>query len=327
MSAQQSRTITFFYSDLCERHAVDALAAECSERGLTVEFTVDLKRRADIGVYCQHNVRPNANHSIIMLHDMAQRHDIWPHFWVHEPWNEFDIGILPGKTWVERWRTLANYRVAQPRIGVFEFGWPKADPLFKNASHFEARSVALRAALGLKFPVSILYAPSWENDGKQNDFVSALYQLPVNLLLKQAPWSQAYPKILSNIDEMNSLHKGFADNVYILDPKTNIIDCLGVSDLLVSDESSVLLEASLFRVPSLAVSDWLIPDRSPPRPACVPYKNIRTTTKASLRDDCLSILENYQEAAEEAISIRDENFSNLGFSSARIVDLIFKHFL
>lgn len=314
--------ITFFHTDNCERQTVEPIAAEAQKRGFPVRFCSDLRERAVIGVYCQHACRPNASFSMIMLHDLAQRHDIWPHFWMHEPWNEFDIGILPGEAWVQRWRSQAMLRVAQPRIGTFDIGWPKADLIYRNREEFALKSAQLRQALGLKHEKTVLYAPSWENHGKQDDFVRSLIDLPVNLLLKQAPWAPAYTQVWDNIRSMNALHQGIADNVHIVDPEISIMYCIGVSDLLVSDESSVLIEAALHEVPSLAVADWLIPDRDPPRFASVPFDHVRKTTRAQLRNTVEAILADPHQAREDARQLRDFHFSHFGQSAGLAMDLI-----
>jgi hypothetical protein len=144
---------------------VEPLAEEAAKRGYTIHFTEQMDERAEIGVYCQHACIPNADFSIIMLHDLAQRHDIWPNFWHYEPWHHFDIGLLPGQTWVDRWQYLADFPVAKTKLGVFNLGWPKADLIFRNHDQFATAAQQLREKLGLKHKKSILYAPSWENDG------------------------------------------------------------------------------------------------------------------------------------------------------------------
>ncbi|KAF0815041.1 hypothetical protein IGB42_00118 [Andreprevotia sp. IGB-42] len=314
--------ITFFFTDNCERQTVEPIAQEAQKRGFPVRFSSDLRERAVIGIYCQHACRPNASFSMIMLHDLAQRHDIWPHFWMHEPWNEFDVGILPGEAWVQRWRSQGMLRVAQPRLGVFDIGWPKADLIYRNRDEFAVKAQQLRETLGLKHEKTVLYAPSWENHGKQDDFVRSLMDMPVNLLLKQAPWAPSYTQVWENIRKMNALHQGIADNVHIVDPEISIMYCIGISDLLVSDESSVLIEASLYEVPSVAVSDWLIPDREPPRFASVPFDHVRKTTRAQLRDTVEAILADPLQARRDAAQLRDFHFSHFGQSAQLAVDLI-----
>ncbi|MFN4238172.1 MAG: hypothetical protein ACK4FZ_13205 [Vogesella sp.] len=314
--------ITFFHTDGCEWQTVAPIADEAKARGFPVRFSTDLTEKVQIGVYCQHACKPNADLSAIMLHDLAQRHDIWPDFWDYEPWHHFDFGFLPGNAWAERWLAQASKPHAHPRLGIFNVGWPKADLIYRNRDVFAKKSEELRAQLGLKHPHTILYAPSWENNGKQDDFVQRLRDLPVNLLLKQAPWSEAYPQVLDNIRRMNQLHEGLADNIHIVDPNVSIMYCIGVADLLVSDESSVLIEAALHGVPSVAVTDWLIPDRMPPRFACVPFDNVRKTTKSELRKIVQSIIVDPLFAREQATILRDHHFSHFGQSAVMVVDLL-----
>ncbi len=322
MTESSRPTITFFHLDNCERQAVQPIADEARRRGFPIRFSSNMAERAQIGVYCQHACRPNADLSIIMLHDLAQRHDIWPSFWAHEPWNEFDIGFVPGEAWAQRWRTQAGQIVANPRYGIFDIGWPKADLIYRDEEEFAQQSKQLRVQLGLKYERTVLYAPSWENHGKQDDFVRSLMDLPVNLLLKQAPWSPAYSTVWDNIRAMNSLHQGIADNVHIIDPEVSIMYCIGIADLLVSDESSVLIEASLHGIPSVAVSDWLIPDRNPPRPACVPFDHVRKTTRAELRATVEEIFTDSRQAHEDALRLRDFHFSHFGQSARLAVDVV-----
>lgn len=315
-------SITFFHSDDCERQAVAPIADEAARRGFDVRFSSDLSERVQIGVYCQHACKPNADFSVIMLHDLAQRHDIWPQFWNTEPWHHFDMGLVPGQAWVDRWASQAGQQTAWPKLGVFNVGWPKADLVYRDRERFADEARKLRAELGLKHERSVLYAPSWENDGKQDDFVRALLDLPVNLLLKQAPWAPEYRGVWDNIHTMNALHQGIADNVHIVDPRVSIMYCIGLSDVLVSEESSVLIEAALLDVPAVSVSDWMIPDRNPPRPACVPFDHVLKTTRAGLRGSIEKLLAEPEVARRSARTLRDRHFAHFGESSCRVVDLL-----
>jgi tetratricopeptide (TPR) repeat protein len=319
---QNAPTITFFYTDNCERQALEPIANEAKMRGIDVLFSTNSKELAQIGVYCEHACTPNADFSVILLHDLAQRHDIWPNFWHYEPWSKFDIGCIPGQSWVERWQNQADFPMARPRLGMFDLGWPKADLVFQDRSRFAQEAQKLRETLGLKYEKSVLYAPSWENHGKQDDFVQAFKDLPVNVLLKQAPWSNSYPQVLENIRQMNELHQGCAENVHIIDVEVSIMYCLSLADVLVSDESSVLTEALLLDVPGVAVTDWLIPDTIPPRPASVPYDYVTKTTKAEMRQVVEAILAEPEATRTKTRQDRDHQFSYLGESSIRIMDII-----
>ncbi len=317
------RDITFFHTDAVERQTSQAVANEAARRGYAVRFSDQIGAPAEIGFYCSHRPSPRRSRfSAIMLHDLAQRHDAWPDFWQAEPWNEFDLGFLPGSSWSQRWHLARQQPESWPRLGVFEVGWPKADALYSDGASFRQEAADLRRSLGLRHERSILYAPSWENHGKQDDFVRALTGLPVNLLLKQAPWSQDYPQVLASIREMNALHRNCSPDVHIIAPEVGIIHCLALADLMVSDESSVLVEALLLGVPGIAVEDWLIPDAEPPRPACIPFDFVIRTRREQLRATAEHALGNLPGLRESLAAKRDHHFSRLGGSAMAIMDII-----
>ena len=319
------RTITFFYSDKVEEQTLQPVAQEALGRGYGVRFSDNLFAKADIGFYCQHQCFPQfSNFSAIFLHDLAQAHNRWPNIWQGEPWNGFDLGILPGKTWSERWQQAAHHHYAHPRHGVFELGWPKADHLFARDQDNKTAHVGqqLRQQLGLKYPLTVLYAPSWENDGKQDSFVRSLCSLPVNLLLKQAPWSQEYPQVLQAIAEMNAIHATMGKNIHIVHPEVNIFDCMAVADVIVSEESSVLTEGLLMRVPGVSVSDWTIPDCQPPRFSSVPYDYVWKTPLSGLRSLVEEMLANLASYQGRIIHHAELHFSCQGQSSRLIIDLL-----
>lgn len=321
-ASRMERLFTFFHTDGCELQAVQPLADELRARGLAVRFSEDLDEPVDVGIYCQHAVKPQARFAVIMLHDLAQRHDIWPAFWAHEPWHRFDIGLVPGSAWADRWQSQRDDGRAHPRLGVFEAGWPKSDLVWKSRDAFAEATTALRASLQLPHAQTVLYAPSWENHGKQDDFVRRLIDLPVNLLLKQAPWPPAYGWVLDNIAQMDALHRGIAPHVRVVDRDVSIMHCIGVSDLLVSDESSVLIEASLHGVPSVAVVDWPIPDCDPPRMASVPFDHVRKIGRADLRATVEEILADPAAATAQAHALRAAHFGTLGHSARLCADIL-----
>lgn len=317
------KNITFFCTDKIEIHTIDGILCEAKIRGYETKITSNLLEKAEIGVYCQHVCFPkNSKLSIILLHDVAQGHNRWPNIWEAEPWDEFDIGILPGNTWEERWQECSWHPFTRPKLGVYKMGWPKADIIFKKQSTFKKETEDFRSQLNLKYERSILYAPSWENDGKQDQFVQSLKSMPVNLLLKQAPWTDAYPHIMDNIRIMNDLHKNYAPNVHIIEPNVSIMYCIGIADIIVSDESSVMLEGLFLDVPSIAVTDWKIPDCSPPRDPSIPFDFVCKTNINSLKIKVEDILFNIKKAKAEIKELKESNFVNLGTSSLNIMDLI-----
>ena len=327
------KEITYYYTDGLEKQTCKPIIDEAESRGYSTIITENLHQNSEIGLYCQHRCYPeHAKFSIVMLHDMAQGHNRWPNFWMNEPWNKFDIGILPGPSWLERWNGCKTLPYVKPREGVYTCGWPKADLIFKDQAEFCKKVDELKNNLGLIHDKSILYAPSWENDGKQNDVVQAFKDLPVNILLKQAPyqtytkngWNSFYTGMIKAIEEMNKLHRNFKPNVYIIDPEISIMYCIGIADVLVSDESSVMVESLLLDVPSIAVMDWLVPDTVPSRYPIVPFDFAIKTLKKTLYPVVCEVLNNSESHQRRLRKLRDHHFVNLGNASASIVDVIDK---
>jgi hypothetical protein len=317
--------ITFFYSNDAEFQAMEPVAKLARERRYEVSFSQDPQEPAEIGVFCSHSPDPgNARFSAVMLHDLGQEQ--WPespsrepNFWSVSPWNYFDIAVLPGRAWSECWRSVSWHASARPRIGVFELGWPKADCIFRDRAAFAKDVEQLRRALGLRERPSVLYAPSFENDGKQDDFVRSLLDMPVNLLIKQDNW----PEEITRIRETTVTHQALGDNIYVIDPEVNIMYCLALADAVVSDESNCLAEALLFDLPGVSVTDWPIPAVGgwPARFSEPPPFSL-TALRGRLRGAVEDVLHNQAELRLRMRLHRDHYFSCLGQSSTMIMDVL-----
>ncbi len=320
--------ITFYHTDGVERQTLAPLAGEAQARGYPVAFSGDPYEPGEIAVACYHSTfpRPRAKLSVILLHDIAQGHLNWPDFWRNEHWDKYDIGILPGQSWVHRWQQCSWKPYCNARLGVYEAGWPKADVVFANRDHFRSEAAKLRDHLGLKHERTVIYTPSWENHGKQIDFVESLKDLPVNLVVKQAAWSEKhYPHIVKEVRRLAELHSKYAPNVVVGDPEINIMLYLGLADIIVSDESSIMLEGLLFNIPSVAVMDWLVPDTNPPRHPGVPFDFVTKTTRNGMHDAIRDILGGLKQAQDRLEQFRQAHFSHLGRSSTMILDILEYH--
>ncbi|MCR4892814.1 MAG: CDP-glycerol glycerophosphotransferase family protein [Lachnospiraceae bacterium] len=315
-----TRKITFFCESKGQLYNVEPVIDEARARGYEIHMTEDLGEKADIGIYCQHRPKPeNSEFSVILLHDLGQGQEHWPAFWEIEHWDIYDLGILPGPFWGEMWsRTSFDYYTI-PRHGAFALGFPKGDTI--GDEKIGNRAGELREELGLKYDYSILYAPSYENDGKEHDFVSALQSLPVNLLIKQAHWPGKYQSVLEDIARMRDMHEGKYNNVYYIEPEESIMTALAMCDLIVSDESSVMAEGLMFGKPSIAVMDWKIPDTTPARYSCVPIDYVYRCNKADLRENAEKFLKGEISLARME-EWRDLLFGNMGNCSRDILDAI-----
>lgn len=316
------KDITFIYLDSAQKSAYQPIADEAEKRGYRVKMTDDPFVRCEIGFYCEHKNYPQySKFSVIMLHDIIQQYSNWPNIWYNEPWNKYDIGILPSNQWEDNWNQSSHLYYARPRKGMYKIGWPKADKIARLQAQTYREDFYKEYGLDMS-KKTILYAPAWENDAKQDDFVQAMLQLDVNILIKQADWNpERYPQQVKNIQEMYELHKDM-ERVTILPPVTNIFEAIAVSDILVSEESSTMCEAVMMGVPAVSVSDWLIPDVTPSRfPKC-DYDFVFPCQKAGLTEQIRKMIDNYGEYQTQAQAFSEKNFSNIGQVSTMIMDII-----
>lgn len=322
MKKRIKKEITFVYSDSAEKNMFQLISQEAEKRGYTTKMTMNKFEKCEIGFYCQHvNFPENSKFSVIMLHDIIQQYSNWPDIWYLEPWNIYDVGILPSNQWEKNWLLSSDKHYAHPRYGVYKIGWPKADVIdsIQKKSYKEEFYKKNNLDLSKK---TILYAPAWENDGKQDDFVKSMQQLNVNILIKQAPWNKKeYPEIYDNVKKMEKLHSGLP-GVCILPMETNIFEAIAVSDVLVSEESSTMCEAAMMGIPAVSVGDWLIPDVVPSRfPKC-DYDFVTLTTKNNLSKTVTQILEEYDLYKKKVNFFKNNNFSNIGSTSKMIMDVL-----
>ena len=297
------------------------IADEAKKRGFAVSLTDNRFERCESGWYCEHvNFPQYSKFSVIMLHDITQQYGNWPDIWLREPWNKYDIGFLPSRVWTDNWDQCSQFYYANPRKGVYLTGWPKADRLIEFAD--QGKKARFRDSIGLdSSKPTILYAPAWENDGKQDEFVQAMMPLNVNILVKQAPWSDLYVEQIRNIAEMRELHRS-NPRVIQLDPKTSILDAIMVSDILVSEESSTMCEAVMMGKPAVSVSNWLIPDTTPSRYPADDYDFVIKTKKEQLTECVSTVLKQYEKYAHEAQKYSDNHFANLGHCIPMMLDVL-----
>lgn len=320
-----AKKITFVYQDSADYQNYFPIIKEAENRGYEVKVTQDPFEKCEIGMYCQHDNFPeNSKFSVIMLHDIIQGYGRWPDIWANEPWNKYDFGILPGQTWKDLWEQSSKSYYTRPKHGVYEIGWPKADILNSLNKEQLKKDIFEKHQMDLN-KKTILYAPAWENDHKQDDFVQSLKDLDVNLLIKHYPFdpktSVAYKECYDEMQHMYELHKDIP-NVTILDPKTNIMEVIAISDILVSEESSTMCEAVMLGIPAVSVSNWLIPDQNPKRFPETDYDFVLKTSKENLKSCIENILDNYDTYQKEAIDYSAKNFKNTGKTAIMIMDII-----
>lgn len=316
------KDITFIYMDSSEKSLMEPVAEEAKRRGYVTRFTDDKFAKCEIGFYCQHvNFPQFSKFSAIMLHDIVQQFKDWPDIWVKEPWNKYDVGFLPNEQWVDNWKASSKYYYSIPKLGVYKAGWPKADT-FVNLEKEKYRAEFNRKYGLNPEKKTVLYAPSWENDNKQGEFVEAMLQLGVNAVVKQHECNpELFAENIRNINMMAEKHKNI-EGVFVLPPSLNIFEVIPAVDVLVSDESSTMCEATMMGVPSVAVSDWLIPDTTPSRLPENDYDFVIRTSKRELKDCVGGILADYDRYKNFVDNAGRRTFSNAGHASEIIMDVL-----
>jgi len=316
------KDITFIYSDSAEKALYQPIYEEAEKRGYKVRMTENPFEKCEIGFYCQHINHPQySKFSLIMLHDIIQQYSNWPDIWFREPWSKYDIGILPSDQWQDNWVKSSAFFYSNPRKGVFKAGWPKADAIQKLINVDYRREFYLKHSLNPD-KRTVLYAPAWENDNKEDDFVKAVLPLNVNLIIKQ--WDanpEKFPTQVENVRKMKQIHENIP-GVVILPPETNIFVAIAASDILVSEESSTMCEATMMGIPAVSVSDWLIPDVTPSRLPKCDYDFVYMTTRGELGNTIRQIITNYGEYKRKTEEFCKKNFCNIGMTSSIIMDIV-----
>jgi len=317
--------LIFVTKEIIGRNIWQPIIDESQKRGYDTVLTDDPSIFGDIGFYCDDRSVPgNQLLSVITINGLDQDHVIRPNYspWFREEnWGLFDVGLLPGDRWGNGWVSSETSISANPRYGVYKVGWPKSDYMFLKADPAEER-------LKHGHKRRVLYAPQTEQDGKQTQVVQALRNINVNLRIKhwETPEESIFYRHLLTENYFKNLHN---ENkiakkepwIEILNPKSNFIEALFHADLLITDQSSVIYEAALGGIPTVSVNGW--------RHACNPCLGPQPSPDICLSSDLSDlpkninlIFSNYEEWVKKSISIRDDNFTNLGVSSKVILDLL-----
>ena len=321
------KEITFFYNEGFEKIHWNAVKTEADNRGYLTTFSGNMNKKAEIGFYCSDYNKPeNSKLSVAMLHGMDQGRNRWPNIWRDWPWHKFDIGLLPGKTWSDRWKSIAQDPYAHPKIAVCEVGSPKADEIFKEYRKFQQKVKKILLGLDLPYDRTVLYAPSFETDNKQKDIMKLLSGTKTNLLIKHRLITDRdknrEPDIWENIKKAHNELSDDQSHIRILSPEESIMTCLGLCDVLVTDESSVAYEALLFNKRAFTFNDWVMRTNNTEeaRPVNPPSGIVSVVTKENFREFICNYSKKTNLFTES--KKRNEVFSHIGHSSEKIIDII-----
>jgi hypothetical protein len=317
-----NRSITFYVKNEVNRQAVAHLAEVAEHEGYDVTMTDDRTRRAEIGIYPSPIRVPyvNAELSIAMFHGMDSSFvdGYWPRF----DWSRFDIGLLPGTAAAENWRRCSTWPHANPKIGVFKVGWPKADPVVDDS--FDTEVSAYKHRYGIGDGNTILYAPVAESRGKIHEFVEHAGEVGDVLLIKHGPMDGGYA--LPDDTSLADLYEQYRDreDIYILNENDSIYYGLALADILVSEQTSVITDAAVTDTVPVSVLNW--PQRGDPLPEPkteLPNFAVRTRTW-ELESTVNDVYANYDRYLSRVHELRPHYYYALGNSAKLIINLIDK---
>ena len=323
------RKVTIFYSRPEEQQIFNQVIKELKKKNFKVEFSTNLKKKADIGFYCESDSDPkNSNISAIFLGGLDQGRTIWPNIWKEQPWNKFDIGFLPGNSWAKRWKSCSEFKKTRTKHGVFNVGWPKSDFLFNKKNLVKIRKKIIQKYKINTKKINILYAPSFECFNRQLEVTKAAKINNYNLIIKHwlAKREKKFIDLWNNIKKSNfNTLKIYRNNSVIIKPYENFLSILDFSDLIITDESSVAYEGLIRNIPTLSVKDWMIARHNKGverlvKPSSVTFK----TTKNNLSSSMKKII-NDKSVKKKLKVLLNKEISYLGKSSRIISEILEKY--
>jgi len=311
--------MTLFYDQPVAREALEPIAEEASSRGYKTSFSENLSKKSKIGVYAEHTARIgsiNSDISCKMLHGVDEGLE---NRWVSpESWGSFDIGFLPGQVFASKWKEQSWHPLARSNMGAFIVGWPKSDGIYSN--EFKEKIKTIKSDIGDTSDSFVLYAPSGatSDERKIKEFLDSAEEVFDQILIKHHPDvpEQVPSSLKSRVRNDNRIN--------IINKEKNIIDFLGVSDVVVSEESSVLLESVLTKTVPISVVDWPIGSNWKDSYNHTVPEIAVSTTGAELPKTLQRVDHSYGAYLSDIIESRSDYFEYIGSASEHTVDIIEK---
>ena len=269
------REVALYADDSHELEVLVPVGAELERRGARVRTAESFDEPAEIGVYSAHTSRfydfddhvwrrPANELMVQTVHDLGDGGaEGWAYF-QGESWRIFDLGLLPGRRWMEEWRRAAESGTPGPAQGMRVVGWPKMDNVHADAAGFAQSVRALRAELGLGERPAVLLACSWSDRRQLRDTLTVLdpdeydvvVKYPASLLPPpESPWESRLTEAFHEMRAARAEAEA-TDPVRVADDDADIMALVAACDVVLSDGSNVLYEGVLAGVPGICVADW-----------------------------------------------------------------------
>jgi len=257
--------IAFITEEESDSRVLRPLASEFESRGFKATWTNDLWYQAPVGIFAVHTNhfwnfetgvlrRPRCDFSAILLHDLGQDNGNggYDYFSV-DPWHFFDLGFVPGPSWIAKVLEAKSRGIALPRLGVIEGGWP---PLLERPPELSSRAHDRRR---------LLLATSWTRREHLDGTLRALGARPYDVTVKLAdpnvniaddsPWVDVLMEAQAEKRWIRE-HPPQDRRLTIAPIGASIGDLLAAADIVISNGSSIAYEGLLWGRPAVCVTDW-----------------------------------------------------------------------
>lgn len=271
----QGRDAVLFSDDSHELAVLAPIGAELARRGARVRTSDDLDEPAEIGLYACHTNRffdfasgrwrkPTSTLSVLSVHDMGQAGVLDAGYFAAESWHVFDVGLLPGPSWLGKWERAQAAGTRGPAFGMRSIGWTKADHVHSHPDAYTQAVRALRDDLGIGSKPVVLLACSWSDRRQLIDAVAHVDLDAFDLVVKYpqssppppgSPWEERLAEAYAELQRA-SRQARTAPGVKVAPDDADIMTMIGAADVVLSNGSNVLYEGVLAGVPGISIGQW-----------------------------------------------------------------------
>lgn len=205
---------------------------------------------------------------------------------------------------------------------VKPLGVPRTDDFFDEKYKVEIRQRLYKQYPALKGKKVILFAPTFRGNGAGSAYYS-FEKLDAAALLKQL--GEEYMLIIKHHPFVANVHpvdEAVKSRVMDLSKESEINDLLFITDVLITDYSSVIFEASLLNIPMLFYA-YDLEDYVVNRDFYYPFKNFVPGKIVRTQQGIVDCIKNEEYGQDKIKDFKHRFFDDLdGESSKRVVDFI-----
>jgi CDP-glycerol glycerophosphotransferase (TagB/SpsB family) len=207
---------------------------------------------------------------------------------------------------------------------IIPAGVPRTDVFVDKSYETKTKEKFYQSYPKLKEKKIILFAPTFRGKGKETAFYPMEYFEPVQVCQRIGEEYVILIKLHPFIEEKITIPQAYADQIIDLSEFPEINDLLFVSDLLITDYSSLIFEASLRELPMLFyVFD--LEEYTRERNFYFDFAPTVPGKKVFHQEELITAIKEQDFQQEKVLPFRKKYFEHFdGKSTERVVDLILK---